>query len=93
MSRKHTNPFVFLGALLVSLSILERSTDMQPMVARAQTPLLLLNGTNLTVTPFGHPSKPWIKENATYPTISEECNFFLDIELTKAPWPKGCWKY
>ena len=55
------------------------------MVAHGQTPLLLLNGTNLTVVPFGAPTKPWIKANATYQTISEECNFWLDEELTKAP--------
>lgn len=59
----------------------------------AQTPLLLLNGTNLTVVPFGSAEKPWKKENATYETFGEECNFWTDLELTTAPWPKGCWKY
>ena len=62
-------------------------------VVHAQTPLLLLNGTNLTVVPFGSAEKPWKKEKAAYSTFGEECNFWLDLELTTAPWPKGCWKY
>lgn len=31
------------------------------MTAHGQTPLLLLNGTNLTTVPFGDPTKPWKK--------------------------------
>ena len=63
------------------------------LFVRGQTPLLLLNGTNLTVVPWGSVEKPWQKENATYSTIGQQCNFWLDLDLTTAPWPKGCWKY
>ena len=82
-----------LELVLVLLFIGTQFLDTEKMVAHGQTPLLLLNGTNLTVVPWGAPTKPWQKANATYPTIGEECNFWLDIELTTAPWPKGCWKY
>lgn len=33
------------------------------------------------------------KENATYPTITEDCNFWVKENLPVAPWPKHCHKF
>ena len=79
-----------LATVLIAIATMMRQ---EVDFVAAQTPLLLLNGTNLTVVPYGSAEKPWKKENATYKTFGEECNFWLDLELTTAPWPKGCWKY